>query len=538
MSRNTSLFIMLCLACIFRCCISAAANPKNSDSQLTPPPAIGREFRAVWVATVANIDWPTNKGLPVSIQKQQLLSIVNKAASLKLNTIIFQVRPACDALYKSSIEPWSEFITGVQGRAPVPAYDPLAFLIHAAHLKGIQVQAWFNPFRARFALSKSPLANNQVIRVHPHWIVHYGDQTWLNPGLPQVQRYVTQVILDVVHRYNIDGVHLDDYFYPYPERSVAGGYIPFNDAQTYRAYKSRGGTLALDSWRRRNIDDFVRNLYAAVKSVKPWVLVGISPFGIWQPSHPPTIEGYNSYAMIYSDSRLWLRSGWCDYLAPQLYWKIEPQAQSFPVLLTWWQRQNYRHRHIWPGLYADRVDKSFGAGSWPTSEITDEIKITRTVPDSDGAVMFSMVTLMHDVNSIDAALSKVYHHRVLLPASPWLGDSRPAQPTIALEQAINSSAKPATVEWTSSHSRVTVRWWVLQVRTVDGWHSYILPADCRSKELPSGALEASILAVSPSEIESEYSLINLRPKAVLASKKHLQPEPKQPEQYERTGASK
>lgn len=488
----------------------AARTSNRRAEALTVPPKVKREFRAAWVATVANIDWPSQKGLPVSIQKQQLLSIVAKAAALKLNTLIFQVRPACDAVYDSSIEPWSEFISGTQGKAPEPKYDPLAYLVHAAHLRGIQVQAWFNPFRARFALSKSPLAANQVIRLHPSWIVHYGDQTWLNPALPQVQRYVISVIMDVVKRYNVDGVHLDDYFYPYPEKNQSGNYITFNDKVAFDSYRLHDGTLPIASWRRHNIDHFVHTLYDTIKSVKPWVLFGISPFGIWQPSHPPTIKGYNSYAMIYSDSRLWLRNGWCDYLAPQLYWKIEPPAQSFPVLLEWWEKQNYDHRHIWPGIYVDRVDKSYGSGTWPSQEITKEIQITRAVPDCNGAVMFSMVTLMHNAGAIDNALASVYMHTALVPASPWLDNSKPSRPTCVLRSSPTTNGKVYKLSWSSKPTDASVRWWLVQILNIDGWHSFVMPAERRSTKLPSSTLEASIRAVSPSGIESDCSLVNLR----------------------------
>ncbi len=537
----TRLKKILLLLIIFCCQARAVRAQVLPTAPLVQPPAIDREFRAAWVATVANIDWPSQKGLPVAIQKQQLTNIVNRAAQLKLNTLLFQVRPACDALYSSQIEPWSEFITGIQGDAPIPAYDPLAYLIHAAHLKGIQVQAWFNPFRARFPLSKSPLARNQVIRRHPDWIVHYGDQTWLNPGIPQVQHYVLKIVMDVVKRYNIDGVHMDDYFYPYPEKSSKGGYLPFNDVTAFSTYKTHGGNLPLNRWRRHNIDDFVQRLYLHVKAMKPWVLFGISPFGIWQPSHPPTITGYNSYKMIYCDSRLWIRNGWCDYLAPQLYWRITQHAQSFPVLLNWWAHQNYKHRHIWPGLYIDKVNGPPASGAWPASEITNEIQITRAVPNSEGAVMFSMVTLLRNGGGIDNALPQVYRHVALVPSSPWLGMHQPPKPACKLETdslTAKENNQSEVLSWHTNTSTVTVRWWALQVLSSKGWHTTVLPADCVSVPLPEGSLEASIIAISPSGIPSPNALVNLRPSTGSGGKRQNHPDGHSTEQFEQTGASK
>ncbi|MGH7979919.1 MAG: glycoside hydrolase family 10 protein, partial [Limisphaerales bacterium] len=284
------------------------------------PPAPPREFRGAWIATVGNKDWPSAPGLTVARQKAELISLLDTAARLKLNAVVFQVRPDCDAMYASAIEPWSEYLTGVQGRAPHPYYDPLAFAIEEAHQRGLELHAWFNPFRARGSVL-SPPAPNFIGRTHPGWVRKYGDGLWLDPGNPDVRHYVIGVIMDVVRRYDVDGIQFDDYFYPYPVSSDRGTQIPFPDETTWRAFGERTG-LSRENWRRQNIDQFIESVYRNIKAAKPWVKFGVSPFGIWQPGYPPQVRGFNPYAELYADSRLWLASGWVDYFSPQLYWPI------------------------------------------------------------------------------------------------------------------------------------------------------------------------------------------------------------------------
>ena len=249
-------------------------------AQKMPKPA--REFRAVWVATVNNIDFPTKKGLSIEQQKTELVAILDLAKKLRLNAVIFQVRPMTDAVYRSNLEPWSEFLTGEMGK-PQP-FDPLEFLIAVAHKRGILVHAWFNPYRARHPSATSTVSEDHISRLHPELVVSYGDFLWMDPGSTEVQEHSIKVIVDVVHRYDIDGVHLDDYFYPYPVQGEGGTDIEFPDDRTWNQYLAGGGTLSRGDWRRRSVDAFVETLYAAVKRDKPWVRVGISPFGIW-PEH-------------------------------------------------------------------------------------------------------------------------------------------------------------------------------------------------------------------------------------------------------------
>ena len=350
-----------------------------------------REFRGAWVATVYNLDWPSKPGLPAAAQKAELRTILNKAAELKLNAILLQVRPACDALYNAKQEPWSAFLTGRQGESP--GYDPLEFAISEAHARGIELHAWFNPFRAAIHAGDT-LAPSHVARVHPEWVRKYGGQLWLDPGEPAARRYVIDVILDVVRRYDIDGVHIDDYFYPYPK-----GGADFPDGETWQ---QRGAGMNRSDWRRENINHFVEEMYRSVKGAKSSVRVGISPFGIWRPHVPATIEaGLDSYAQLFADSRKWLAEGWCDYLAPQLYWSCEPAKQSFPVLLAWWRAQSHAGRPIYPGIATERI----GAAR-PASEIARQIALTRQGTSQPGHIHWSMKALMRNQGGVDDVLKR------------------------------------------------------------------------------------------------------------------------------------
>jgi uncharacterized lipoprotein YddW (UPF0748 family) len=287
---------------------SLAAQATDRGAADMPPP-VAREFRGVWVASVANIDWPSKPGLSAFEQQSELLAILDRAKALRLNAVMLQVRPAGDALYASPYEPWSAYLTGLEGRAPEPYYDPLTFAVAAAHERGLELHAWFNPYRARHASAFSPSAKTHISEAHPELVRRYGKYLWMDPGEPKVLQQSLRVILDVVKRYDVDGIHIDDYFYPYPEVGADSVEVPFPDSSSYRAYRARGGRLARNDWRRHNVDTLVQLLYARTKALKPWVKVGISPFGIWRPGYPAQIKGFDSYDKLYGDSRRWLREG-------------------------------------------------------------------------------------------------------------------------------------------------------------------------------------------------------------------------------------
>jgi uncharacterized lipoprotein YddW (UPF0748 family) len=438
-------------------------------SAVTPPTPV-REFRAAWITEVAtNPDWPSKPGLPVAQQKAELLSLLDRAQQLHLNAVFFQVRPAADAFYASPIEPWSDRITGVMGKAPEPFYDPLAFAIAEAHRRGLELHAWFNPFRAAHPSTKSPPAANHITRTHPELIRHYGDQVWLDPGEPEARARTLAVVLDVVKRYDVDGIVFDDYFYPYPAKNLLGHELDFPDGASWKKYGVPGG-LTRDDWRRKNVSQFVQNVSQEIKTAKPWVQFGISPFGIWRPQNPPQIKGLDAYGKIYADSRLWLASGWVDFLAPQLYWPIAQREQSFPALLNWWHAQNSLGRHVWPGLADSSVGEKFSA-----DEIARQIQILREQSVNSGEIHFHLRSILEN-RALTDAVRAAYAQPALVPASPWLDAAPPVKPQLTVATEKNSTR----ASWEISGGE-QIRWWLLQFRTNAIWTTEIFSANQTSR---------------------------------------------------------
>jgi uncharacterized lipoprotein YddW (UPF0748 family) len=468
------------------------------------PPPVDREFRAIWVATVGNIDWPSKPGLSTWDQQRELLAILDRAVSLKLNAIIFQVRPGADALYASPYEPWSEFLTGRQGRAPEPAWDPLAFAVEQAHERGLELHAWFNPYRAAYSADTLE-ARTHVSHTNPELVWRYDRFLWMDPGDAAVRRRSLRAILDVVKRYDVDGVHIDDYFYPYPTTDRSGKKIDFPDGATYARYRKGGGKLSKDDWRRHNVDLFVEALYKQVHAAKPWVQVGISPFGIWRPGNPPQIQGFDAYSEIYADSRKWLQNGWADYFAPQLYWPIAQTAQSFPVLLDWWRSQNTKHRHLWPGLATYRIGEA-SARAIDAREILAEIDTMRARRTGLGHIHFNTSVLMKDADSISEKLAEVYQSPALPPASPWLGARRPGRPVVKFVRD-RATGEPTITLAPAKNEKV----WLWTVRSlVDGvWSNEVLPGATRVHRLASQPERVVVNAVSRTGVESEA--VTVRP---------------------------
>jgi uncharacterized lipoprotein YddW (UPF0748 family) len=443
-----------------------------------------REFRGAWVASVENIDWPSTNTLSTAEQKMEMVRLLDRAAQLRLNAIILQVRPACDALYDSRLEPWSEYLTGTMGTAPEPYYDPLAFAVAEAHKRGLELHAWFNPYRARLLASKSPVSANHVSRKHPEWVRMYGRKyLWLDPGEPEVQDHSLAVIMDVVKRYDVDGIHFDDYFYPYRDVDGAGREIDFPDDPSWRRYGVKTGYNRED-WRRQNVNVFVQRVYQSIKKTKPWVKFGVSPFGIWRPGTPAQIRGYDPYDKLYADSRKWLVNGWLDYFAPQLYWAIEPPAQSFPVLLKWWAEQNPKGRHIWPGMNSYNVSRK-----WKPEEIVNQIRITRQQPGSDGHIHWDMRKAIQQPTGLAQALAaNVYTQPALVPASPWLDISIPSKPSLNA----STTASGAKASWRNSGDEKA--WlWVVQTKGKGEWTTEIVPGGNTSTVLTT---RPSLIAVS------------------------------------------
>jgi len=458
-----------------------------------PEPA--REFRGAWVASVANIDWPSKPGLSTEQQQAEMIAILDTAKRLNMNAIVLQVRPSCDALYESKKEPWSEYLTGTMGQPPSPYYDPLAFAVDEAHKRGIELHAWFNPYRARQADAKSPISPDHISVKHPELVRKYGASLWLDPSEKGVQDHSIDVILDVVKRYDIDGVHLDDYFYPYKEKGPNGRILDFPDDSNWQKYQRSGGRLSRDDWRRDHVNHFIERLYKAIKHQKAWVKFGISPFGIWRPGSPPSVRGFDAYQEIYADSRLWLNQGWIDYWSPQLYWKQDQAGQSYSDLLGWWISQNAKGRHIWPGNYTSRVADG-SKTSWPTAEIVRQIDITRRKSGAGGNLHFSMKSLMQAKTGLAQALgSGEYADPALIPASPWLQKERLGKPRLELDR--NTATGETELSWKTGRGKTWL--WLVQVKRASGWHALVLPGQQTSESLgPLLAGErAAAVAVTP-----------------------------------------
>jgi len=485
-----------------------------------------------------------------------MMLILNRAVDLNLNAIILQVRPAGDALYASRYEPWSEYLSGQQGRAPEPYYDPLAFAVAEAHKRGLELHAWFNPYRARAATGSRTQARNHIRVRRPTLVKEYGRHLWMDPGEPAVRRHTLRVIADVVSRYDVDGVHLDDYFYPYPERRGGGDttIIPFPDDVSWARYRKAGGKLDRDDWRRSNVDQLIREMYAEVKRIKPWVKVGISPFGIGRPGDPPEIAGFDARVKIWADAPLWLENGWADYFSPQLYWPIAQVPQSFPVLLKWWVEHNPKTRHIWPGLFTSGAAPR---GRWQPEEIRQQIQLTRAQPGASGNIHFSMKALMGplarialvpprpvadsarapgadssirspttdsvvitpsvitEIDPIGFQLIKgEYAEKALVPATPWLSRGAPAQP---IARTVRDSATGGMLLRITPGGKTVVRSWVIQMRdsTPAPWRTAIRPSSQRIYVLTANdstvvPAEIRVSAVNRVGIESPAAIVRRR----------------------------
>ncbi len=453
----------------------------------TLPPALMREMRGLWVATVANIDWPSRTTLTADQQKAELTSILDRAQAGGLNAVLLQVRPAADALYQSSIEPWASMLTGTQGQSP--GYDPLAFAVTEAHARGLELHAWINPFRAGTARDTAKLAPTHLFTSRRDLLRVYGAQLWLDPGEPAVHDHVIRVVQDILARYDVDAIHADDYFYPYVEIDAAGKAIDFPDSASYAR---SGSTLSRADWRRANVDRFVQRLYTETHAARPRVKVGISPFGIWRSGTPPGIVGLDAFSSIYADSRKWLQQGWVDYFAPQLYWAIAPPQQSFPVLLDWWVSQNTMGRHVWPGLASYRVADGT-ASAFSGTEIPDQVKLARA--RTTGHLLYNTnTTLTKNSGAVIGSLASLYTDRALPPAFAWLDATAPGMPSIRVASRI------ATL--TPAAGQSAPRWWAIRSRSSSGWSTRVIFGDKFTYSIDAGAEVVTVNAVSQTGIVS------------------------------------
>jgi uncharacterized lipoprotein YddW (UPF0748 family) len=318
----------------------------------------------------------------------------------------------------------------------------------------------------------------------PDVVKKYGSYLWLDPGEPAARKYTLAVMADVVKRYDVDGIHIDDYFYPYKEKGPDGKELDFPDDASWSRYQSSGGKLSRDDWRRDNINQLVHQMYAQTKAIKPWVQVGISPFGIWRPGNPPSVKGFDAYAQIYCDSKLWLQKGWADYFTPQLYWKLQG-GQPYEDLLKWWLSQNTKGRHIWPGLMPSRIPRQFD-----TQVILDQIAVNRRTPGATGEVHFSMVAFMKNVGGIDQALTNgPYSYPALVPPSPWLSQKRPESPKFDLDTRGNGVA----IKWKKADHHPFL--YLVQAKYGSAWQTSIYNGEVRCEILLDKPDAISVRAV-------------------------------------------
>lgn len=399
-----------------------------------------REFRGVWIATVANIDWPSRPGLSSERQKKELTEILDEHQKNGINAVMLQVRPASDAFYGKGREPWSRFITGKQGVPPSPYYDPLEFALKEAHKRGMELHAWFNPYRASTTLSASDFASDHITKKHPEWFFTYAGKKLFNPGLPEVRDYIIQVIMDVVRNYDIDGVHFDDYFYPYPERNQS-----ITDGETFSKYGS--GFNNISDWRRHNVDTLIHCLSDSIHAVKKYVKFGISPFGIWrnhsQDAEGSETSGLDSYGTLFADSRNWVRKGWLDYINPQVYFPFYYRAAAFEKLVDWWSNNTYG-RHLYIGHAAYRaIERRPGWNDW--RQLPDQIRYTRQNSRVQGSVFFSSRSVTNNFAGLqDSLRQNFYKYPALPPQMLWL-DGIPPQAPLNLQ--VDASGRKVTLKW-------------------------------------------------------------------------------------------
>jgi uncharacterized lipoprotein YddW (UPF0748 family) len=373
------------------------------------------EFRGVWIATVDNIDWPRKGQFNVDSQKLEYTRQLDLHQQNGMNAVIVQVRPATDAFYPSPYEPWSQWLTGTQGKPPVPFYDPLQFTIDEAHKRGFEYHAWCNPYRANFSVGKASIAPNHITKLHPEWFLQYGSTLYFDPGNKEGQAWVVNVMKDMVSRYDIDALHMDDYFYPY---RIAGKEFP--DQASYAKY---GNGMNKEDWRRSNVDSIIYKLSIAIKQIKPWVKFGISPFGVWRnkdkdPEGSATRAGQTNYDDLYADILLWMRNGWIDYVAPQIYWEFTQPNAPFQPILDWWNAHTYgRQCYIGLGLY-----RAGSSVAWRDKTlIPRQIDSLRSKENVQGAIYFSSTSFDKNPNGWNDSLRNNYYREpALIPPMDWL----------------------------------------------------------------------------------------------------------------------
>lgn len=403
------------LVCVLICTIILFTN--TYANQLNIPPEykqVKHELRAAWIASVANINWPSEKGLSAEQQKNEYVSLVERIKNLKLNAVIVQVRPTSDAFYKSELNPWSEYLTGTQGKDP--GYDPLHFMIEETHKRSLEFHAWFNPFRISNGTDMSGFAPNNVALKNPGWVLKYGGKLYINPGIPEAREYVVNSVMEVVKNYDIDAVHFDDYFYPYPD-----GKKEIPDKETFNKYNR--GFKNIEDWRRDNVNLVIKELSEKIAAEKNYVKFGISPFAIWRnKSSDPTgsdTNGMSSYEAVYADSRAWIKNGWIDYIMPQIYWEFGNKAAAYEKVLSFWAeeiKQNPNvHLYIGQGAY-----KMGTTEAWKNPyELPNQLKYNQNFGEVKGSAFYNIHSVLNNNDFLYALPNQLYKNEAVVPVMPW-----------------------------------------------------------------------------------------------------------------------
>lgn len=460
-------------------------------------PKIEREFRAVWIATVDNIDFPSAKNLTIEQQKSEIIRDLELAKSLKMNAVIFQVRPMCDAIYESKIEPWSEFLTGEMGRTQT--FDPLKFIIEEGHKRGILVHAWFNPYRAYHPAAKT-VSPNHITKKRPDLVRQYGKYLWLDPTDSEVQDYSLSVVLDVVKRYDIDGVHFDDYFYPYAEKDASGNKIEFPDDENYQKYTKtamemsrndmRRIPLKRDDWRRMHVNRFINAVGQGIKKIKPEVMYGISPIGVSEINKNE----------LFADAESWLADGTIDYFVPQLYWKSDRKNREFPLLLKYWESVNPKKRHIWAGIGTYKIPSK--TENFSADEIIKQINYTREIQRTSGNIQFSFKSVRNDFDKIQTALrEKSYAKDAIIPQSNWIKTTKIFAPKVAIKR----DAQFVRANWTQQGTKKAF-WFIVYAKDKNGWNYSVLPSSQKSISLSADRKIEKIIVTSVDRLGNESAM--------------------------------
>lgn len=395
----------------------------TTQSFLTAQTESGDEMRAVWIATVKNIDFPSYKFLSVEEQKKEYIEMLDYFSETGINAVMFQVRPAADAFYASEFEPWSEWLTGEQGKAPDPYYDPLKFYIEEAHKRDIEFHAWVNPFRAVATIEFADIAENHITNRKPEWVFTYDIHKYFDPGIPEVREYIINIIGDIVKRYDIDGIHFDDYFYPYPARNERGRIMKIPDKSSFLKYNP--DSLSTADWRRQNMNIFIKGVNERIKAEKPWLRFGVAPSGVWrnksQDPEGSDTRGLAHYDYLYSDVLKWLQNDWIDYVAPQLYWPVGNKYADYATLVNWWGEHTYG-KHLYIGQAVYQAQKDAVSSSWrDPNQLIKQLKINRNNPEVLGSIFYKAKSMKENrLGFCDSLKLNYYTEKVSVPSMSWL----------------------------------------------------------------------------------------------------------------------